>query len=102
MDDKDLVDQVATDYLEKLGRGAIAHLLEMHAAAQGMGDDLSADAWLDIAQAAAIIIKRDAAISDGVSSIPRVRGPSKDNDADLVAAARWIACRVSAEAKGAP
>jgi hypothetical protein len=53
MDDADLVIQVAAEYIARLGpAAAIAELLECEEFAREVGDDLSAQAWLDLAQAA--------------------------------------------------
>jgi hypothetical protein len=53
MEDADLVRQVAAEYIARLGpAAAIEELLECEELAREAGDDLSAQAWLDLAQAA--------------------------------------------------
>lgn len=48
-----LINQVARDYLTRMGPVlAVAHLSEQAGIAEGRGDELSATAWRDIAQAA--------------------------------------------------
>jgi hypothetical protein len=53
MDDADLVRQVAAEYLARKGRMALQVLMFQEELARDRGDKLSADAWLDIARAAA-------------------------------------------------
>jgi hypothetical protein len=53
MDDDEAVARVASDYLARWGPAVLAHLLDMEAIARSLGDELSADAWLDIARSAA-------------------------------------------------
>ena len=52
MDDADEVEQVAREFLDRLGRRAIADLREAAEIAAANGDELSARAWADIADAA--------------------------------------------------
>lgn len=56
MDDTELVKTVAADYIKRLGRDAVPpHLRRQEARASQHGDTLSAEAWHDIADAAASI-----------------------------------------------
>lgn len=57
MDDGHLVQRVAAEYVARLGKGALPNLLEKELLARLSGDDLSADAWLDIAEAAAALLQ---------------------------------------------
>jgi hypothetical protein len=57
-DDAELVASVAGEFVGKLGRDAVPHLRREGALATGEGDDLSAEAWHDIADAAALILTR--------------------------------------------
>jgi len=57
-DDAELVASVAGEFVGKLGKGAVPHLRREGALATGEGDDLSAEAWHDIADAAALILTR--------------------------------------------
>jgi hypothetical protein len=57
-DDAELVASVAGEFVGKLGKGAVPHLRREGALAMGKGDDLSAGAWHDIADAAALILAR--------------------------------------------
>jgi hypothetical protein len=52
-DDDDLVAATAHDFLARYGPAVIEVLLSMESTARQLGDTLSADAWLDIAQSAA-------------------------------------------------
>jgi hypothetical protein len=57
MDDAELVDTVAADYVRQNGAAAPAYLRDFEFIARGRGDELSADAWEDIANAATAILE---------------------------------------------
>jgi hypothetical protein len=57
-DDAELVTSVAEGFVGKLGKGAVPYLRLEGALATGEGDDLSAQAWHDIADAAALLLRR--------------------------------------------
>jgi hypothetical protein len=57
-DDAELVASVAGEFVGKLGKGALPHLRREAVLAMGKGDDLSAGAWHDIADAAALLLTR--------------------------------------------
>ena len=50
--DRELVEQVAREYVERHGQDAVSILRERANIAEELGDSLSADAWRDIADAA--------------------------------------------------
>lgn len=52
MDDADLVEITAQQWVEKLGRDAPTHLKQRAECSAREGDELSAEAWRDIAEAA--------------------------------------------------
>ena len=52
-DDDGLVASVAADYVATYRERAVEHLLSRKAIARDFGDELSANAWLEIARAAA-------------------------------------------------
>ena len=52
MDDADEVDGVAAEFLERLGPSVIVDLRERAEMSAESGDQLSAEAWTDIADAA--------------------------------------------------
>jgi hypothetical protein len=56
MDDNDQVALVAADYVRRYGQNALYRLRERESEAVDAGDDLSAQAWGDIAAAAMIIL----------------------------------------------
>ena len=56
MDDADLVRAVAADYVYQQGRRAVLYLRDQEKIAANQGDALSAEAWRDIAEAAASIL----------------------------------------------
>ena len=56
--DAELVASVAEEFVSKLGRGAVPYLRLEGALATGEGDDFSAEAWHDIANAATLILAR--------------------------------------------
>ena len=57
-DDAELVASAAEEFVGKLGRDAVPYLRLGGALAMDKGDDLSAEAWHDIADAAAFILMR--------------------------------------------
>lgn len=57
-DDADLVRAVAEDYVTLLGRNAVTRLRDEEAISRSEGDGLSAEAWRDIADAAAVLLRR--------------------------------------------
>lgn len=57
-DDAQIVSLVAADYVTRMGRGAVAYLRLEEALSAGEGDALSAKAWRDIGDAAALILSR--------------------------------------------
>ena len=56
-----LIQKVAHQFLSYLGSDAIAYLQEQAGIAADLGDELSARAWTDLAEAAAIISEHQAA-----------------------------------------
>ena len=56
MDDADLVKTVAADFARQCGRRAVPYLRDQAEIAANQGDALSAEAWHDIADAAALIL----------------------------------------------
>jgi hypothetical protein len=56
--DAEIVASVAKGFVGKLGRDAVPYLRFEGTLATGKGDDLSAEAWHDIADAAAFILTR--------------------------------------------
>lgn len=52
MDDADEVDRVAADFLKRHGPSVVPDLRERAEISAANGDQLSADAWMDIADAA--------------------------------------------------
>jgi hypothetical protein len=50
-DDAAPVDRIAREMLDRYGAGAVRYLQERAEHARGIGDSLSARAWLDIAEA---------------------------------------------------
>jgi hypothetical protein len=57
-DDAELVASVAAGFVGKLGTEAVPYLRTQEAASACEGDSLSAEAWHDIADAAALILSR--------------------------------------------
>jgi hypothetical protein len=57
-DDAELVASVADWYVSKLGRDAVPYLQLEESLSRGDGDCLAAEAWRDIADAAALILAR--------------------------------------------
>jgi hypothetical protein len=57
-DDSDLVRAVAEDYLTRLGKNSVSHLRDEETRARRGGDALSAEAWRDIADATALLLRR--------------------------------------------
>jgi hypothetical protein len=58
MEDADAVARVAAEFLARHGPKAIADLHDMAEIAAGNGDRLSAEAWIDIADVAARLLRR--------------------------------------------
>lgn len=58
MDDKDLVDKVAAEFLKRDGPSVIAELRDYAELAAANDDQLSAEAWTDIADAAEALLRR--------------------------------------------
>ena len=56
--DAELVASVAEEFVGKLGTEAVPYLRAREALSAGRGDSLSAEAWHDIADAAALILTR--------------------------------------------
>src|SRR4051794_18342374 len=80
-DGAELVASVAEEFVGKLGKGAVPHLRFEESLAVGKGDDLSAEAWHDIANAAALILKLHARIAARAACYG-VRDPSGLSGAD--------------------
>jgi len=59
MDDASEVERVAAEYVARHGLRALTDLQERAEMAAETGDRLSADAWTDIAEAAARLLKRN-------------------------------------------
>jgi hypothetical protein len=57
-DDADLVRAVAEDYVTLLGRNAVTRLRDEEAISRSEGDGFSAEDWRDIADAAALLLRR--------------------------------------------
>ena len=57
MEDNDLVDRVAAEFLERQGPGVIADLRERAEIAAANDDQLSAEGWTDIADAAEKLLR---------------------------------------------
>jgi len=57
-DDAEIVASVADWYVSKLGRDAVPYIQSEESLSRGEGDCLSAEAWHDIADAAALILSR--------------------------------------------
>jgi len=74
-DDAELVASVAGEFVGKLGKGAVPHLRRKGALATGEGDDLSAGAWHDIADAAALILTRVNCSSSRCTKLRDPRAP---------------------------
>ena len=72
MDDAHLVEEVARDFVYRHGRMAVSILLERAAADAETGDQPSAQAWLDLAEAAVRICS--ARTGSNVELNPRVIG----------------------------
>ena len=62
MDDADLVVAVAADMVRRYGKDALSHLREQAEIAAGIDDDLSLNAWTDIAGAVAMLMGREAVV----------------------------------------
>lgn len=60
MDDIELVLRIAAEMTAKNGREAFAYVSEQADAARIRGDDLAADAWLDLAKAVAVLLSDEA------------------------------------------
>jgi hypothetical protein len=59
--DRFLVEKVARDFLSRLGCDAVSYLREQAELAADQGDELSADAWRDIADAVESVLQDQAA-----------------------------------------
>jgi hypothetical protein len=57
MDDEILVVETATVFVERMGTAAIEHLQEQAELAAFAGDNLSEEAWRDIAEAAIRLVQ---------------------------------------------
>jgi hypothetical protein len=57
--DARLVNKVASDYVRRAGINAVPDLVEYAEIASSLGDDLSAEAWLDIAGAALTLLQAE-------------------------------------------
>ena len=57
-DDAELVASVAGEFIGRLGKDAVSYLRSEEGLARDTGDVLSAEAWHDIADAAALIVTR--------------------------------------------
>jgi hypothetical protein len=57
MDDEILIVETATVFVERMGTAAIEHLEEQAELAASAGDDLSEEAWRDIAEAAIQLVQ---------------------------------------------
>jgi hypothetical protein len=58
MDDADLVQRAAQDFVERMGAyDAVQHLYESAVQAASINDTLSVEAWLDIARAALQLLR---------------------------------------------
>ena len=62
MNDAALVVIVAAEMVRRYGEEALSHLRDQAVIAAGIGDDLSLNAWTDIAGAAAMLIGREAVV----------------------------------------
>ena len=62
MDDTDLVVAVAADIVRRYREDALSHLREQAEIAAGLDDDLSLNAWADIAGAVAMLMGREALV----------------------------------------
>jgi hypothetical protein len=80
MDDVELVQEVAAEHIARMGSvAAIDYLLQWEEMARKTGDDVSADAWLDIARAVAEQSGEALILSSGR---PPARAASRRNDRD--------------------
>jgi len=59
MDDGELVERTAREAIDQFGFDAVAVLRERAELFDGLGDELTAKAWRDIADAAALILKSE-------------------------------------------
>jgi len=57
--DARLVNKVANDYVRRAGINAVPDLVEYAEIASSLGDDLSAEAWLDIAGVALTLLQAE-------------------------------------------
>jgi hypothetical protein len=57
--DARLVNKVASDYVRRAGMQAVPDLVEHAEIASSLGDDFSAEAWLDIAEAALTLLQAE-------------------------------------------
>ena len=62
MDDADLVVAVAADMVRRYGEETLSHIRDQAEIAAGLGDDLSLNAWTDIAGAAAMLMDHEAVV----------------------------------------
>lgn len=78
MDDADVVVAVAADLVRRHGQDALSHIRDQAEIAAGLGDDVSLNAWTDIAEAAATLMDRNAVVTMRPRQAGGAEGPDKD------------------------